>query len=282
MRVSLKRDKDIKPLSVEVVNKGYIPFVSASYNLLAGEGGVGKSLVAIKSAIIYLLDHKDKNAWLFLTEDGINECTTRARNICSEMNISYDLVKDRIFWFTLEETELPKFATKIGGTKTKDDELIKGICEDAILNNIGFIVFDPLRAFHELEENSNDDMPFLTREIFPVIGKLTGATILVLHHSAKGEGSQVRGASSIGNDARISWVVAKVVEKNAMTGKRVIKEETADKIHLSVYKDNFGTARFCTIRDKDGMIDLPTARKYPVVVTEHNHTPKIDMGGFVA
>lgn len=166
MRVSLKRDKDIKPLSVEVINKGYIPLVSASYNLLAGEGGVGKSLVAIKSAIIYLLDHKDKNAWLFLTEDGINECMTRARNICSEMNISYDLVKDRIFWFTLEETELPKFATKIGGTKTKDDELIKGICEDAILNNIGFIVFDPLRAFHELEENSNDDMPFLTREIF--------------------------------------------------------------------------------------------------------------------
>jgi len=282
MRVSLKRDKDIKPLSVNVINKGYIPFVSASYNLLAGEGGVGKSLVAIKSAIIYLLDNKEKTAWLFLTEDGINECTTRAKNICSEMNISYEVVRDRIFWFTLEETELPKFAYKVGGNKTKDNELIQGICEDAILNNVGFIVFDPLRAFHELEENSNDDMPFLTREVFPLIGKLTGATVLVLHHSAKGEGSQVRGASSIGNDARISWVVAKVVEKNAMTGKRVIKEETANKIHLSVYKDNFGTARFCTIRDKDGLIDLPTAKSTSVTVTEYQHQPSVNMGGFVA
>lgn len=280
MRVLIKRDKDIKPLNVEVINKGYIPFVSASYNLLAGEGGVGKSLVAIKSAIIYLLDNKSKSAWLFLTEDGINECTNRAKDICKEMHIKYEDIKERIFWFTLEETELPKFAYKSNGSKMKDNELIKGICEDAILNNIGFIVFDPLRAFHELEENSNDDMPFLTREIFPIIGKLTGATVLVLHHSAKGEGSQVRGASSIGNDARISWVLAKVVEKNAMTGKRVIKSGTENKIHLSVYKDNFGIARHCMIRDKDGLIDLPSTKK--AVVTEYEYVPdKISLGSMI-
>lgn len=269
MKVLIKKDKDIKPLVVEVINKGYIPFVSASYNLLAGEGGVGKSLIAIKSAIIYLLDNKDKSAWLFLTEDGINECVNRAKSICKSINILYEDIRDRIFWFTLEETELPKFALKVGGNKQKDTELIQGICDDAILNNIGFIVFDPLRAFHELEENSNDDMPFLTKEIFPTIGKLTGATILVVHHSAKGEGSQVRGASSIGNDARISWVIAKAVEKNKMTGKRTVKEGTENKVHLSIYKDNFNIAKYCTIKDKDGMIDLPIVNKPTYKIYEY-------------
>ena len=276
MRVSLKRDKDIKPLAVEIINQGYIPLVSASYNILAGEGGVGKSLIAIKSAIVYLLDNPNKNAWLFLTEDGIKECTSRAKSICEEMHKDYEKIRERIFWFTLEEPELPKFAIKNSMGKSKDEELIKGICEDAILNNIGFIVFDPLKAFHELEENSNDDMPYLTREIFPLIGKLTGATILVLHHSAKGEGSAVRGASSIGNDARIAWVVAKVVDKNVMTGKREVKAGTETKVHLSVYKDNFNTAKYCRIRDKDGLIDLPTTTYSAPVVTEYQYE-KVEM-----
>lgn len=271
MRVTPKKDKDIKPIAVEVINQGYIPFVSSSYNLLAGEGGVGKSLIAIKSAIIYLLDHPKKKAWLFLTEDGITECVSRAKDICKEMHKDYEKIKDRIFWFTFEEQELPKLAIKNSFGKVKDDELIKCICEEAIMNEIGFIVFDPLKAFHELEENSNDDMPFLTREIFPVIAKLTGATILVLHHSAKGEGSQVRGASSIGNDARIAWVVAKVVDKNTMTGKKVIKAGMETKIHLSVYKDNFNVAKHCRIRDKDGLIDLPTTTYSAPQVTEYQY-----------
>jgi RecA-family ATPase len=261
MRLKFKKSKDIKPLVVEVVNKGYIPLIAGAYNVIAGEGGVGKSLIALKSMIIYLLDNRDKKAIMFMTEDGIFECVSRCKKICENMNLKYSDFDNRIFWFTLEELEVPKLVKKgVGGVKEKDNEAIDDIINFSITEDVGFICFDPLRAFHELEENSNDDMPYLTREIFPMSGKITGAVVLVLHHSAKGDGSAVRGASSIGNDARIAWVLAKVVEKNNMTKKTTTKEGMNTKIHLSVYKDNFNIAKFCNIRDKDGLIYLPTEK----------------------
>ncbi len=261
MKVDFRRSQEIKPLNVKVVNKGYIPLVEGTYNILAGEGGVGKSLIALKSMIIYLLDNKDKQAIMFMTEDGINECMSRCKDISRNMNVSCAEIDKRVFWFTLEEVQVPKLARKgIGGVKEKDIEAITSIIDFSITENVGFICFDPLRAFHELEENSNDDMPYLTRDIFPHIGKATGAVILVLHHSAKGEGSAVRGAGSIGNDARIAWVVSKAVKKNSMTQKREVDEENKNKVHLSVYKDNFNIAKYCKIRDKNGMIFLPTVK----------------------
>ena len=261
MKLNFKRSKDIKPLYIETVNKGYIPLISAGYNILAGEGGVGKSLVALKSMVTYLADNSTKQALMFMTEDGINECANRTKIICENMRLDFEEIDSRVFWYTLEETSVPKLAFKgFGGVKEKDHEAIDDLCNFSITNNIGFICFDPLRAFHELEENSNDEMPFITREIFPAIGKITGAVILVLHHSAKGEGSQVRGASSIGNDARVAWVVSKAIEKNSMTGKKTIKKGFENKIHLSIYKDNFNIAKHCSIRDAEGMIHLPTIR----------------------
>ena len=283
-KLIFKRAEDIKPLQIDVVNKGYIPLISAGYNILAGEGGVGKSLIALKSMVIYLLDNPMKQAIMFMTEDGIIECTSRVKTICKNMNVDYDQVNSRVFWFTLEEPEIQKLAYKgVGGLKEKNMEVIDDIVNHSLDNNVGFICFDPLRAFHELEENSNDEMPFLTREIFPRIGKITGAVILVLHHSAKGEGSQVRGASSIGNDARMAWVVSKAVEKNPMTGKRDLKKGYEDKVKLSVYKDNFNIARYCSVRDNEGMILLPTSKsvdtangQIPVEVVEYDD--KIEMG----
>ncbi len=278
MKFNFKRASEIKPLLVETMNKGYIPFVSAGYNILAGEGGVGKSLIAIKSMIVYLIDNPQKQSIMFMTEDGINECTNRAKVICKNMNMEYSIVENKIFWITLEEVTVPKLAYQgFGGIKEKDTEAIANLCDFSITNNVGFICFDPLRAFHELDENSNQEMPFLTRDIFPQIGKITGAVVLVLHHSAKGEGSQIRGASSIGNDSRMAWVVSKAVDKNKLTGKREVKDGYENKIHLSVYKDNFNTARHCNIRDKEGMIFLPTVQTVGnnIPVETHEYTSEM-------
>lgn len=277
MKFNPKRENQIKPLIVKTANKGYIPLVEGGYNIIAGEGGTGKSLIAIKSMIIYLLDNPSKQAFMIMTEDGISECVNRAKDICRGMNKNYIDLKDRVFWQTLEDIGIPKIATKgIGGIINKDNEAIKSLCEFCLLENVGFICFDPLRAFHELDENSNNEMPSLTRDIFPLIAKITKAVILILHHSAKGEGSQVRGASSIANDARIAWVVSKVVQKSAMTKKTIIDEKFKNKLHLSIYKDNFNNERFCKIKDKDGMIDLPI-KTIPVIATEYSDN--INMGG---
>ncbi len=47
---------DIKPLNMEIVGKDYIPLVRGAYNVLTGRGGAGKSQVALKSLIHFLIN----------------------------------------------------------------------------------------------------------------------------------------------------------------------------------------------------------------------------------
>ncbi len=256
---SPKRSGDIKPLQMEVVNRGYIPLISGGYCLIAGEGGVGKSLVAIKSMVVYLMDNPMKQSLMVMTEDGILECTGRLKMICDEMGADYSEIDARTFWMTAEEIDIPKLATKgAGGVNEKKHPAIEALTTFCFNENVGFITLDPLRAFHDLEENSNDAMPLLTKEILPTIGKQTGAVVLVLHHSAKGaEGSGVRGAGSIGNDARVAWTISRAVEKDKVTGRYTHNEKYDGMIQLNIYKDNFNIQKYCKIRGEHNMISLP-------------------------
>jgi len=261
IRFAPKRSAQIKPLKIRIINKGYIPLLDQSYNILSGEGGVGKSQIAIKSMVVYLLDNPNNQALMFMTEDGIGECMSRLKSICAGMNRDHKWIDDRVFWVTLEDAPVEKLVKRQDGFKSKNQEFIDRFVEFSIFNSIGFVCLDPLRAFHDLEENSNDEMPILTRELLPILASKVRACFIVLHHSAKGAGSQVRGASSIANDSRLVWNVSKAVEKNNMTGKTEAKEGFENKVKLSIYKDNFGAARYCTIRDGDGMIELPIVKK---------------------
>ena len=265
---NLKRSSDIKPLSTSVINKGYIPFVENSYNLIVGEGGTYKSFYALKSAVIYLLDNKSKNAFLALKEDGINECIRRLKMVCENMNIDYNIVNQRIFWHTVEEDNL-MFVQKTSQA-ILNNQLLNDFIQSMIINDVGFIVLDTLKRMHQgLKENDSTDMQLLINGVFNKIPSSAGATLLVVHHSSKGEGSAVRGSSSISDDSRLTWALSRDVVKNKMTGKTE-KDENAAKIKLTLHKENGTASRECKIRDKDGYIDLPFSTGYEISYQDKN------------
>lgn len=251
----LHRSWEIKPLSTSIINKGYIPLVENQYNLLVGEGGTFKSFFALKSAVVFILDHPSKNVFCALKEDGINENKRRLKLICDFMNVDYKEIDKNIFWHTVEHEPLT-FVEKLA-QPTINTDMLNNFCKELISANVGMVILDTLKRMHRgLQENDSTDMGYLVNGVFNEIPRKAEVTLLVVHHSSKGEGSSVRGSSSISDDSRLTWALSKEIKKNAMTGKTE-KDENATKIKLSIYKENGTASRECSIRDENGFIDIP-------------------------
>jgi len=249
-------ESEIRPVPTIIINRGYIPLVQNSYNILAGAGGVGKSGVALKSGVIYLLDNPSKKVFFWFSEDGIDDVKKRLRIICENMNANYDELLSRMLFQTRETDNVSeKFVARGKGRIEINKELVGELAEQCILNNIGFVVLDPLRRFHNIDENSNSEMPNLTTDVFKVFPLLSDATLLVLHHSSK-EGS-IRGASAITDDTRASWKLSKAKIKDKETGELSDDPQFKGMIKLQIYKENGQVEKYCDIRDDRNMIPNP-------------------------
>lgn len=248
--------KDIKAVSMEKVGLDYIPFIKGAFNLLAGSGGSGKSAIALKSLLLWLKCNPKKQGLVFFTEDGRDEIISRAELICTHSNLNLDLV-NRINFICLDNDDRIKWVeSNKNGYKIRED-YISSIIEFCLDNAVEYIILDPLKRFHRLNENSNDDMDILVRDIFTKIAVDARAVVLVLHHSTKGENGGARGASTISDSARVAWQVGRYFIKGS-DGKITENLEKKGKIKLEIIKDNMGVESLCRIRNKeDKSIDNP-------------------------
>lgn len=253
--------KEIVPLKMDIVGRDYIPLIKGAYNVLTGRGGSGKSQIALRSMVGYLRSNPEDNGLAFLTEDGINETKDRLRGICISMNLSYEAILERIYFISLENDDREKWCYRENGNVISNNEYIKQISIFCIEHKIGYVILDPLKRFHSVNESDNNEMDILVRDGFTKFASLTNTVLLVLHHSSKSNeaGSESRGASTITDSARVSWTTAKAVRKDQATGRMVAHEDFIGKVRLSTIKDNWGIERYCTIRDRAGMIDLPVS-----------------------
>jgi hypothetical protein len=248
--------RDIKAVSMEKVGLDYIPLIKGAYNVLAGSGGSGKSAIALKSVLLWLRANPKKNALAFFTEDGKEEILSRAEIICHKSNLSLDLI-ERIHFICLDNDDRIKWIeSNKNGYKIRED-YISSIIDYCIEHTIEYIILDPLKRFHRLSENSNDDMDILVRDVFTKIAVDTKAVVLVLHHSSKGENGGARGASTITDSARVAWQVGRYFIKGS-DGKLTENLEKKGKIKLEIIKDNMGIEQLCKIRSfEDKSIDNP-------------------------
>lgn len=239
----------IKPVSMEKVGLDYIPLIKGAYNVLAGRGGSGKSAVALKSLLLWLKCNPNKKGLAFFTEDGIEEIKARTEIICNNSRLDIKLM-DRIDFICLDNDDRIKWieSSKTGYKITED--YIASVIEYCLDNKIEYIILDPLKRFHRLSENSNDDMDVLVRDIFTKIAVDTKAVVLVLHHGTKGEQGGARGASTITDSARIAWMVGRYFTKDK-EGKLTENMEKKGKIKLEILKDNMGIEKLCKIRDSE-------------------------------
>lgn len=248
---------DIIPVKMDIVGKNYIPLVKSAYNIISGRGGSGKSAVALKSMLMWLNDNKDKTALAYFTEDAKEEIEKRASIICENSNIDKSIIK-RIFFVTLDNDDRRKWINKIRDEYLIEDEYIKeivGFCKE---NQTEYIILDPLKRFHRLDENSNNDMDVLVRDCFTRIAVDTQSALVVLHHSAKSEGGS-RGAGTITDSARLACHLSKFVIKDE-DGKAIENPKKKGLIKLEFLKDNLGIEKICNIRGEENSISNPLSR----------------------
>lgn len=262
---------EIKPIAMQKVGLNYIPLIKGAYNVLVGRGGSGKSAVALQSLLYWLRDNPNKTGLAFFTEDGIEEIKTRAKIICQNSFLDLTLI-DRIFFICLDNDDRIKWISSGKNDYNIQEEYIGEIVEFCKENNTEYIILDPLKRFHRLSENSNDDMDVLVRDCFTRLAVDTNAVLLVLHHSSKGVGGS-RGATTITDSARIAYQIGRYFKTN-QDGVIVINEDKKGKIKLDFLKDNLGLESLCKIRQDDNSIDNPLHDKLnaPVVVEFESDT----------
>ena len=248
----------IQSVPVEVVNKKFLPLVKGGgYCLLNGRGGLGKSMLSMRSMVHFLVEHPKSNAIAVFTEDDRDEVNKRLYTVCrNEFRMGEDKIKDikaRARFKTVDNQTPLKFVEKIQGVISTSPSLYE-FAEYIISNNVGFVILDPLKAFHSLDENSNSEMDTLVRSGFQYLGATTSAVILVLHHSTKGANG-ARGAATIEDSSRISYSMSRIMKKG-IGGIAEPDEEYNGTIRISVGKDTKGIFRDCTCVDGHGHMEV--------------------------
>lgn len=276
----LKANK-IKAVSMEKVGLDYIPLIKGAYNIIAGRGGSGKSGVALKSMIKWLNINPNKQALAFFTEDGISEIEKRVRIICQGLNLDYKELLSRIEFMSLDNDDRIKWVGSNRDGYVINDDYIDAVINFCKENSIEYIILDPLKRFHSLSENSNDDMDILVRDIFTKVAVETTAVVLALHHSSKGVNG-ARGASTITDSARMAWQIDRFFVKDS-NDKIILDPNKKDRIKLEIIKDNLGIEKDCTIRNEDNSIANPLSgiymprRNTEPIVTEYKESGILDM-----
>jgi len=265
-----QKSTNIRGLEIKPVCLNYIPFLKGAYNLLTGRGGSGKSAVALKSMMVFLKANPESNGMAFFSEDGILDVKERISIIAKNMFSEVEYFTDRMTFITIENDDRTKLIKK-----SKDEYIINtsyiNEMETYIKeNNVGFVILDPLKRFHTLSENSNDDMDILVRDVFTSLAVKTNSVLLVLHHSAKGgDGASSRGASTITDSARLGWHIGRFYIRNKESHEIILDENKLNKIKLSIIKDNNGLESKCNIRNDD--YSIPNPLKPTFTVTEASY-----------
>ena len=264
---------EIEDIKTEIIIKDYIPVHKGNYNILTGAGGVGKSQVSLKMLAHFLQANLNETAVCIFTEDTKAVIIERLDAITKNMQITTNEIIERTFFKTLDNHDGKVFVSKINRQNMLDRDYLEKFILNAKERNVGFIILDPLEAFHNgLNENDAEDMKFLVVEAFQKLGVAIGASVLVLHHTAKGDKGGSRGSGVITNKGRVAYNVQKVYEHDKDLGIDVVKKGWETSVRLSTIKDNHFIARYCNcMKLNQGKLDLPIAiKEIEVDISEYN------------
>ena len=100
-----KRMSSIESIKVEVIGKGYIPIHRGNYNILAGAGGVGKSLIALKMLVEFLIEKPKEQALAIFSEDTKVQIDERLDHIVRSYDITKEEVYNRTYFKTLDNDD---------------------------------------------------------------------------------------------------------------------------------------------------------------------------------
>ncbi len=252
----------IKSEPTEIVCKDFLPLIKGAYNIIAGAGGVGKSTIALRSAIHYLKFNPMDRALMIMGEDDKDEIMSRLKNIITvffngnDNDISFYI--KRMDFITVDNPVSMRFLEKQQGSAVINKPLVDEFKDYLVGNNIKFVVLDPLKKFHSADENSNSEMDLLVRDVFLEIAGELKVVMLILHHSSKSrDGNGSRGASTISDTSRIAYRISKKYITDKESGDHVEDPDFVGKVRVSTIKDNKNIfAKYGTRNTILGMVSL--------------------------
>lgn len=198
--------------------------------VLVAPGGVGKTALATAIALAVITGRDllgDRvwdpgNAWIINLEDPLEEVERRVAAAMIRHSIPRDDVEDRLFLHSGRDRPVVLAALhEVDGHTIvfpDRDALIYAMREEAV----SLLVVDPFLRSHRLEENSNPHMD-AAAAAWAQVADATGAAVLLIHHTRKGQGlagdiEGSRGAKALTDAARIGLLLSSmsVEEANAL------------------------------------------------------------------
>lgn len=238
---------NVQSEEVEFVCKDFIPLAKNSYNLITGAGGTGKSFVGLHHAIWFA--KKGMKALIWSTEDPAGVTKNRIERILLKMhNLSeketHKIMDNIHIWGS---DKIYRFAKNVSGVAQYNQDDVANLF--TMLVEYEFALLDPLKAFHSVDENKNHEMDLVVRDIFQAGANIACCTLLVVHHTAKGESEDrmaSRGASTIVDSCRFGLEVVPIRTEVISSGKKMMVKDPDFLQYLDVLprKDNHFGARY--------------------------------------
>jgi hypothetical protein len=199
--------------------------------LIVAPGGTGKSLYSLGVALSLAAGrpllgeyvHHQVNAWAMNLEDPLDEIDRRVAAMMLRHGVARHEVEGRLFLHSGRDRRLMMAQRSDDGYSVvfpDKDAVIAG----ARAGNVGLIVVDPFVKSHQLEENSNPDMD-AAATAWAEVGDATGAAILLVHHTRKGDVAGIdsaRGGKALTDAARVGLTMASMTPEEA--GKLGVEE----------------------------------------------------------
>lgn len=235
--INKKSILDIHEKEPEFYLKNWLPIPLGTITIISAPGGTGKTWIVAQLALRFMLEHPNKKAFLWLSEDLESIVKHRMNLICN----------------SILDTKLDSRFENITITDTFPEPLLernKGVFKmgykfDQIkveLKDYDLIVLDPLLAFYGADENDNSQAR-LFMQPFMNWCKEANKSIIFLHHSNKTIGAdslnRTRGAGAFVDAARVCYEVNKIYKKDNKT-------LDIDVLHLrdiKLSKDNYGAIK---------------------------------------
>lgn len=246
---------------VPIIDKGIMPW--NSHILLAGEGGVGKSLFRLELAIHLAMGWnwmgfhipRARSVAIFQYENSEHTEQFRVKKMLNGLGVNIEAIGDRIKYAKRDE----RYNLTLKGDRDKLLNRVKELgCE--------VIIYDCLANFHNANENDNIKM----REVLDVLTDINAqlkTTCIVVHHFGKpGENPrenryQIRGAISI-----MDWAYTVITFTRKPHEEKILRKIEFAKVRdgkepKPFYVERDDEAFLCKFYDEDSLVSPGLVKK---------------------
>lgn len=233
--LTIKEPMSMSDKIPHVYNRNLIPLLESSVIMIYGQGGIGKSMAAIHSAIKFVENNPNKKAVLWLTEDSEGENRKRFVNLVKAFSDKpTDYFNSRIHFISSEPIRFT--VLKDGNALPSSDFHII----ESELKQYDLIVLDPLLQFQGGDENNNTHagaMMGLLKSWTAEYQKI----VLLLHHATfyadTPDKPRARGAKEWVNGTRGAYSLKRLKKPSVGATKDEIMA-FYEKLEVTLEKDN--------------------------------------------